>query len=108
VVAYLTSLGDADRQAATQPLDSADRDALVGRYVYGPGEQDLFDVDVKTDQLGIARPGGTRRFLMHTGNLVFFPSGVPSVRIAFARSGGRASQMTIADPDVYLTAKREA
>ncbi len=107
VVAYLTSLGDADQRTATRPLDPADRDAVVGRYVYGPGEQDRFDVDMKTDQLGIERPGGTRRFLMHTGGLVFFPSGVPSVRIAFARAGERVSQMTIADPDVYLTAKRE-
>jgi hypothetical protein len=108
VVAYLTSLGDADQRTATQPLDAADRDAVVGRYVYGSGEQDRFDVDVQTDKLGIQRPGGTRRFLMHTGDLVFFPSGVPSVRIAFARAGGRVSQMTIADPGVYLTAKREA
>ena len=108
VVTYLTGLGDADRPATTQPLDPADRDAVVGRYVFGPGEQDRFDVDVKTDQLGIARPERTRRFLMHTGDLVFFPSGVPSVRIAFARTGGRVSQMTIGDPDVYLTAKREA
>ena len=108
VVAYLTGVGEADAPSVTRPLDPADRDALVGRYAFGPGEKDRFDVDVKTDQLGIARPEGTRRFLMHTGELVFFPSGVPSVRIAFARTGGRVSQMTIADPDVYLTAKREA
>jgi hypothetical protein len=108
VLAYLTSVGDADQGTATQPLDPADRDAIVGRYVYGAGEQDRFDVDVQTDKLGIQRPGATRRFLMHTGALVFFPSGVPSVRIAFARAGGRVSQMTIADPEVYLTAKRQA
>ena len=107
VLAYLTSLGDANQNIATQPLDPADRDAVVGRYVYGAGEQDRFDVDIQTDKLGIQQPGGTRRFLMHTGDLVFFPSGVPSVRIGFARAAGRVSQMTIADPDVYLTAKRE-
>jgi hypothetical protein len=45
---------------------------------------------------------------MHTGEIGFLPSGVPSMRIAFARAGGRVSQMTIADPDVCLTAKREA
>ena len=106
VVAYLAGLGDADSPHATRPLYPADRDAVVGRYVFGPGENDRFDVDVKTDQLGLARPEGTRRLLMHTGDLVFFPSGVPSVRIAFARTGGRVSRMTIADPDVYLTATR--
>jgi hypothetical protein len=108
VLAYLTSLGDADTRTATQPLEAADRDAVVGRYVFGSGEQDYFDIDVQTDKLGIQRPGDTRRFLMHTGNLVFFPSGVPSVRIAFARASGGVSQMTIADPEVYLTAKRQA
>ncbi len=107
VVAYLAGLGDADQGAATRPLETADRDAVMGRYVYGTGEQDLFDVDVKSDKLGIQRPGGTRRMLMHTGELVFFPSGVPSVRIAFARAGARVSQLTIADPEVFLTAKRE-
>ena len=65
-------------------------------------------MDVRNDQLGIERPGQTRRFLLHTGSLVFFPSGVPSVRIAFARSGAKAAQLTLADPEVFLTAKRRA
>jgi hypothetical protein len=57
---------------------------------------------VQRDQLGIDRPSGpTRRFLMHTGNLVFFPSGVPTVKIAFAKDG-----MTLADGSVVLSAKR--
>lgn len=106
VVKYLESVGDADRRPASQPLDTADRDALVGRYAFGPGERDYFDVDVRNDQPGLARAGGTRRFLMHTGGLVFFPAGVPSVKIAFARSGGKISQLTIADPDVFVTARR--
>jgi hypothetical protein len=63
-------------------------------------------VDVRDDQLGIERPWQSRRLLLHTGNLVFFPSGVPSVSIAFARSGARAAQLTVADPEVFLTAKR--
>ncbi len=81
---------------------------MVGEYVFAAGPRDHFVVDVRNDQLGIERPGQTRRFLLHSGNLVFFPAGVPSVRIAFARSGARAVQMTLADPDVFLTAKRLA
>jgi hypothetical protein len=106
VVTYLESLGDADRRPASQPLDPADRDLVAGRYVFGPGSRDHFTVDVRNDQLGIERPGATRRFLIHTGGLVFFPSGVPSVRIAFAREGGKVTQLTIADPEVWLTGKR--
>ncbi len=108
VVTYLESVGDADRRLASQPLDHADRDAVVGEYAFGPGARDRFIIDVRNDRLGIERPGGTRQLLMHTGGLVFFPSGVPSVRIAFARGGARASQLTIANPDVFLTATRRA
>jgi hypothetical protein len=108
VAKYLESVGDADRRLLTAPLEPADRDAVVGEYVFADGARDYFIVDVRNDQLGIERPGQTRRFLLHHGNLVFFPAGVPSVPIAFARSGARAGQLTVADPDVFVTAKRRA
>jgi hypothetical protein len=108
VVKYLESVGDADRRPASQPLDAADRDAVVGEYTFGLGVRDRFVIDVQNDQLGIERPGAARRFLIHTGELVFFPSGVPSVKIAFARAGARATQFTIANPEVFLTATRRA
>src|SRR5688572_7551687 len=84
VVQYLATLGDADTPYPSQPLEPADRDALVGKYMYGPGPRDFFTIDVQPDlfdrtrlSLGIDRPGGpTRRALIHTGNLVFFPTGV--------------------------------
>jgi hypothetical protein len=107
VVQYLVTLGDADTPTPTQPLEPAERDALLGTYVYGPGPRDHFVIDVQQDRLGIDRPNGpTRRFLMHTGNLVFFPTGVPTAKIAFAKEGGRVVQLTLADPNVMLTAKR--
>ena len=107
VVEYLESVGDADRRPPSAALDVADRDAIVGRYVFGPGPRDHFDIDLAdTSQLGIMRPGTTRRGLAHTGALVFFPVGVPSLKIAFARTGGAVTHMTLAEPDVYLTAKR--
>lgn len=107
VVQYLTALGDADIPMPSTALAAADRDAVVGTYGYGTGPRDRFIVDVQNDRLGIDRPGGpARRFLIHTGNLVFFPAGVPSVRIAFARVGGAVSHFTIADPQVIVTARR--
>jgi hypothetical protein len=108
VVRYLETVDGSDRRLPTEELAAGDRDAVVGEYVFGAGPRDHFVVDVRNDQLGIERPGQTRRFLFHTGSLVFFPSGVPSVRIAFAREGHRASQLTVADPNVFLTAKRRA
>jgi hypothetical protein len=111
VVQYLAGLGDADTPTPTQPLDQADVDALVGKYVYGPGPRDYFIVDLQKPMLGSAlgidRPNGpARRGLGHLGNLVFFPTGVPSAKIAFAREGGKVTQLTLADPNVMVTAKR--
>lgn len=106
VAAYLESLGDANNRPPSTPLDNADRDTLVGRYAYGKGARDYFDVDVRNDQLGLGRPGTTRRFLIHTGSLVFFPSGVPTVKVAFARANGKVTQFTVADPEVIVTATR--
>jgi len=111
VVQYLAALGDADTPTPTQPLDAADVDALVGKYVYGPGARDYFTIDVQKPllgaALGIERPNGpARRGLGHLGNLVFFPTGVPSAKIAFAREGGKITQLTLADPNVMVTAKR--
>jgi hypothetical protein len=107
VVQYLTMLGGADTPAPSVPLTAEDRDALVGRYVFGGGPRDHFVIDVQNDRLGIDRPGGpARRLLFHTGNLVFFPTGAATVRIAFAREGGRVTQLTVADPDVMVTAGR--
>lgn len=106
VVQYLESIGGADTRTATQPLAPADRDAVVGRYRFGPGPRDHFDVSIERDQLGIVRPGGDRRNLFHTGDLVFFPVGVPSVKIAFAREGGKVIRLTVADPQVLVTATR--
>ena len=114
VVQYLAALGDADTPTPTQPLEPADRDALVGKYVYGPGPRDFFTIDLQPDffersvqRLGIDRPNGpARRQLGHLGNLIFFPTGVPTAKIAFAREGGKVTQLTLADPHVMLTAKR--
>jgi hypothetical protein len=113
VVQYLTAVGDADVQPTIVPLAAPDRDGLVAKYTYGPGPRDYFTVEVRRDmsgreQLTIERPGGSgRQNLFHLGNLVFFPTGVPSAKIAFARDGARVTQLTVADPNVMLTARRD-
>lgn len=107
VVQYLTALGNADVPAPTQPLDNTDRDAILGKYVYGPGPRDFFVVDFRNDRVAIDRPGGPGRHnIFHSGNLVFFPVGNPSAKIAFARANGTITQLTVADPDVMVTARK--
>ncbi len=112
VAEYLAALGDADVPTATLPLAPANRDAIAGSYVYGQGPRDRLTVEVRRDQAGrdqltIERPGAGRQNLNHIGNLVFFPTGAPGVKIAFAGSDTRATQLTIADPDVLVTARRD-
>jgi hypothetical protein len=95
------------------PLAVPDRDALVGKYTYGSGPRDCFTIEVRRDMLGreqltIERPGApSRQNLYHVGNLVFFPTGVPSVKVAFAREDAKITQLTLADPSRMLTARRE-
>jgi hypothetical protein len=106
VLAYLKTVGGADSGPTLAPLSPVERDAVVGRYDFGTGPRDRFEVDVQNDMVGMMRPGSDRQVLRHTGDLVFFPSGVPTVRIAFVREGAAVARLTIADPDVILTARR--
>jgi hypothetical protein len=107
VVKYLESLGDADRREPTAPLAPEDGEAILGRYVFGTGPRDYLEVDFRNKQFGITRPGSSRRFLLHAGDLTFFPTGVPSVRITFGRDAGRVARLTIAEPSGLITAIRQ-
>ena len=60
VVSYLEGVGGADVRTTTQPLAPADRDAVVGRYRFGPGPRDHFDVDVQQRSAGHRPPEATR------------------------------------------------
>lgn len=107
VVAYLESVGGGGGAGPTlAPLDPADRDALLGRYAFGAGPTDDFTVDWKNELLGLTRAGGTRRLLFHLGDLAFHPSGAPAARITFTRAGGPATQVTVRDGEVAVTAQR--
>jgi hypothetical protein len=108
VVVYLEGLGDAGAPTTSASPQAADRAALVGRYRFGPGSTDYFEVAVQNDRLGLERPGKARRFLFPAAQpLTFFPAGVPSVQVAFVREDGRVTGLTVADPDVYIRARRE-
>lgn len=93
---------------ASRPRRPNRRIAMRWSASMSTGPRDFFVVDVQNNSLGIDRPGGpARRGLGHTGNHVFSPTGVPAAKIAFAREGGKVTQMTLADPIVMLTAKRQ-
>lgn len=106
VLAYLESLGGANDPVPAQPLPAEDRAAILGRYSFGPGARDVFVVDEVREQPGIMRVGAVRRGLVHRGDLAFSPIGAEEVRIRFVRAGDRSRGLTIADPDLLLTAAR--
>ncbi len=109
VARYLVELGDANIPLPTQALSPEEREAVVGNYVFGPGARDLFSVDVVNKRLGIQRPGGiSRNLLHHAGKLEFYPSGAPNVRIVFQREGETVTSLTLRDGARVIEAKRAA
>ncbi len=106
VVAYLEQLGDADRKTESTPLTDVEAAALVGTFAYGPGPTDHITIDAPKGQLGFLRANATRRGLAQRAPREFSPVGAPNVRIKFAVDGGRATALTVHDPDVVITAKR--
>ena len=106
VTAYLTTLGDADVDYPSEPLADADRDALVGTYVFGSGARDRFTVTLHA-RFGpqLAREGGSAQRIVHLGRRVFHTVGAPAVRITFA-AGAPAPALSVVDGDISLAATR--
>ncbi len=106
VLDYLMSLGDADPKPATKPLSEEDRAACVGVFSYGPGPDDRFEIKAVRDSLGFLKGEPFPRFLFHVGDLQFFPSGVPHMRINCIREGAAVTKVTLIDHEPILTATR--
>jgi len=105
VLQFLTALGAAVPAVPPVPLSDADRSALEGRYVFGPGPRDAFSVKGQGTLWGMQRDGGEMRVLTHIGNLQFHPVGAPAVRVRFDRADS-VTTLTVLDPDVVVTAKK--
>ena len=105
VFAFLESLGDAGADPST-PLTQSDIDAIVGAYSFGTAENDHIDVTAEKGNATWTRRGSTGRPLFHLGDRVFSPSGAPAVRIRFSNGDGE-TMMTVHDPGLVLTARRQ-
>lgn len=109
-LAYLESLGDAGIDLKSMPVPEDRRSRYQGKYEskefgvrfeckFSKKGQALMDI-----QSAHADP--IVQFIHHSGDDVFFPSGVPSVKIQFAVENGQASSVTIRGNGPDLTAKR--
>ena len=105
VLAYLDELGGADARPADEPLP-IERDGYLGRYVFGSGPNDAFEVTVgRMDNLMIQRGEGTARALLHQGDHAFQPAGAPSVTIRFRVEGGTIEGLEIHHPELLVSAR---
>ena len=96
VLSYLRMRGDADLPKPAG-LSDRERSLICGSYRFVEDSLALVNVtdDVKDyqgnpmytepPQLNWARPNATARPLFHTGNLKFYPAGVPSTEIGFEK-----------------------
>jgi hypothetical protein len=106
VLAYLEQLGDADPRIESPVLSDADVAALVGTYTFGPGPNDRIIIDATKGQLGFLRDKADKRGLSQRAPLEFSPAGAPGARIKFVVAEGRATTLTVHDPDLVVTARR--
>jgi hypothetical protein len=106
VLEYLQQLGDADPKLDSLALTDADAEKLVGTYSYGSAPTARITIDVTKGQLGFLRTDAVKRGLTQRAPGEFSPQGAPNVRIKFVVENGKATALTVHDPDVVLTARR--
>ena len=106
VLKFLESVGDADAPPRA-PISDEEMAALAGTYVFGAGPTERIDITIDRRQLFFTRRGMTARGLVHLGDHVFHPAGAAAVRIRFAAAERATMALTVHDPDLVLTARRE-
>jgi hypothetical protein len=106
VLEYLEKLGDADPRIESAPLTDAEAAALAGTYAYGSATTARITIDATKGQLGFLRMNATKRGLAQRAPGEFSPQGAPKVRLKFVVENGRATTLTVHDPDLVLTARR--
>jgi hypothetical protein len=105
VADYLKTLPGANHRPDSQPISSDQMAALTGEYIYGPGADERITISVSNSALQFERHAATGRVLTHVGDLAFYPSGAPAVRIRF-KATGSGMTLTVHDPDLVLEATR--
>ena len=103
-LAYLETLPAAGRGIPTPPLVAERRKLFAGVYQIEGGPRAEIKL-LSPDQLGLLVEGASPR-LHHAGNEVFYPAGVPRVRVEFEMKEGKPAGMRITDGPLVVHAKR--
>lgn len=107
VVEYLKSVGDADIGATSLEITSAQKEIYIGRYSFGKGDGDVFEVLTnRRGTLAIKRGERFGRTLHRVEEHGFAPGGASAVRVRFEVKDGRAVALTIHDPTPVVKALR--
>ncbi|MCH8978214.1 MAG: hypothetical protein IH945_03095 [Armatimonadetes bacterium] len=107
VADYLESLGDADLRAKSLAITDEEKAMYVGKYGFGPGEEDALIVGLNSGgSLSIRRRESFGRVLNRVEEHAFAPGGAPDVRIRFVVEDGKAVSVSVHDPHPLVTAQR--
>jgi len=107
-LAYLESLGDADRGVAVRELSAEEKEIYLGKYPFGSGTEDRILLKLGNGgdlQLAIGKSSARR--LNNIGEHEFSPAGSASVRVQFVVEAGKAESVTITDGKIVLAANRK-
>lgn len=103
---YLQSLDGSGTGLPAAAITDQQKAACAGRYQLPGGETFEITIDLSSRLAFVL--GQTNCILHHTGDLAFFPAGVPSVRLTFQLEGPTAQRVTISQRDPIATAQRVA
>ena len=108
VVEYLKSLGDAGIAEPALDITTEQQNIYIGDYSYGSSADKILHVTVsRYGGLAIGREGQTPPpSLRRVEEDGFAPARAPNVRVRFQVSDGRATTLTVHDPEPIVTAKR--
>jgi len=108
VADFLRSVGGAEAGATSLDVTAEERKRYLGRYVFGPGPEDAFEVlENRGGRLAIRRGARFGRVLHRVERPHgFAPGGAPSVRVRFHTTEGRIEALSVDDPEPIVVARR--
>lgn len=107
VVEYLKSIGGSDTPPTNLPLTEEQKAVYVGKYMFGKGAGDGFEVTVnRQGNLSLQRLTKNTVNLFRVEEHGFHPGGAPAVKVRFTVQSGKAVSLTVHDPMPVVSAVR--